>query len=37
MLSVVTIGVAGGGKGAMPHSKFLENIVILCFEGRFYQ
>jgi len=24
-----------GGKGAMPPPKFLENIVILCFERRF--
>jgi len=24
-----------GGKGAMASSKFLENIVILCFERRF--
>ena len=29
------IGVAMGGKGAIPPPKFLENIVIFCFEKRF--
>jgi len=32
--SVLTIGVARGAKGLWP-PKFLENIVILCFERRF--
>ena len=29
------IGVARGAKGAMTSKRFLENIVILCFERRF--
>jgi len=29
------IDVARGAKGAMAPAKFLENIVILCFERRF--
>jgi len=29
------MGVARGAKEDMPRSKFLENIVILCFERRF--
>jgi len=29
------ISVARVGKGAMQHPKFLENIIILCFEKRF--
>ena len=34
--TISTIGVArGGAKGVMPLPKFLENIVILCFERRF--
>jgi len=33
--AVLSIGVARGAKGAMPPLKFLENIVILCFERRF--
>ena len=32
--SLASIGVARGGRGAMP-PKYLENIVILCFERRF--
>ena len=31
MVVQLGIGVARGGKGTWPH-KFLENIVILCFE-----
>jgi len=30
-----SIGAARRGKGAMPLPKFLENIVILCFERHF--
>jgi len=32
---MLLIGVARGAKGAMALPKFLENIVILCFERRF--
>jgi len=30
-----TVGVARGGQRGHGHPKFLENIVILCFETRF--
>jgi len=36
MVVQLGIGVARGGiEGPCPQKKFLENIVILCFEGRF--
>jgi len=36
MIHIVIIGVARGDKGGpCPPPKFLENIVILCFERRF--